>query len=515
MANKLFTTVQVKAPPTNVFDLTHDHKTSFPMGTLVPVCVVEAVPGDKFHINSQSLIRLAPMVAPVMHRIDATIHYFFVPNRLNWEGWEEFITNTPTGGVLPAFPYITVNDGINPMTRLLEWMGVPTADNADQTQSRNISAMAFASFQRIYNEYYRDQNLETELDIDLVDGNNNANAALRTVRNRAWEHDYFTSALPFAQKGSPVPIPIANFEDVYVRAVPAPPTRPDGTLISVTATSAGPDNNPLGVNAEDPSAGSGIVTPNFLYAQTSALAPNSTTINDLRTAIRTQEYLEKNARGGSRLSEWIRVHFNVVSSDARLQRPEYITGVKTPVTISEVLNTTGTDELPQGNMAGHGLSVVNGNYGSYFCEEHGYIIGIMSIMPKTAYQQGIPKHFLKIDDPFQFYTPEFANIGEQQILNEELYAYTATADGVFGYIPRYTEYKYHNNYVSGEFRSSLNFWHMGRIFATQPALNAAFITSDPTTRIFAVETDVDHCYVHVLNSIKAIRRMPKFGTPTF
>jgi len=183
-----------------------------------------------------------------------------------------------------------------------------------------------------------------------------------------------------------------------------------------------------------------------------------------------------------------------------------------------VLNTTGEElGLPQGNMSGHAISVGNGRDGHYFCEEHGYIMGIMSVMPKTAYQQGIPKHFLKIDDPFEYFWPSFANIGEQPIQNQELYADQAANDQVetFGYTPRYAEYKFQSSRVSGDFQASLDYWHLGRKFATPPALNQEFIECVPDTRIFAVEDGVDNIYVHVLNKIRAVRPMPKFGNPTF
>jgi hypothetical protein len=180
-----------------------------------------------------------------------------------------------------------------------------------------------------------------------------------------------------------------------------------------------------------------------------------------------------------------------------------------------VLNTTGTTEAPQGTQAGHAISVTSGQYGSYYCEEHGYIMGLMSILPKTAYQQGIPKHFLKTDR-LDYYWPSFAHLGEQEIQNRELYANSATPTGTFGYIPRYAEYKFMPSRVAGDFQDTLDFWHMGRIFATEPTLSQAFIEADPTTRIFAVEDpEEDNLYCHVLNKINASRRMPIFGTPAF
>jgi hypothetical protein len=323
------------------------------------------------------------------------------------------------------------------------------------------------------------------------------------IRNRAWEHDYFTSALPFAQKGAAVDIPLGVIDqNVLVKS---------NSAANQVLTSTPTNQN---IQSE-----TGVFTPfpNTLFAATEGIELEPTTINDLRRAFKLQEWLEKNARGGTRYVESILAHFGVRSSDARLQRPEYITGSKSPIVISEVLNTTGIDgELPQGNMAGHGISVAGGNDGTYYCEEHGYIIGIMSILPKPSYSQGIPKHFLKAH-PLDYYWPSFANIGEQPIENQELYAYTANAQDTFGYTPRYAEYKYLQNRIAGDFRTTLNYWTLSREFATQPALNQQFIECNPedTDRIFAVQDGTDPIYVQVVNKIYARRKMPVYGTPTF
>lgn len=510
----LFTQVEFTKIKSNVFDLSHDVKLSLKMGTLVPVMVTECIPGDKFRIGCQSLLRFAPLVAPVMHRMDVTFHYFFVPNRLLWSNWENYITQTKVSGSVPACPFISINGTSAAMSNapLLNYMGIPNFGAAGTTQI--INPMAIAAYQKIYSEFYRDQNLVTDVpqSYTLGDGDNTANIAnLIPLRRRAWEHDYFTACLPTPQKGTGVDIPIGGFDDVVVRAA----KDPDGGT-SVLDSIGGTINTDQTVTADTPSAGSGI-TPDGgdLFAKTSDLSIESTTITDLRRAFKLQEWLEKAMRGGSRYIEFIRSMFGVHSSDKRLQRPEYITGVKTPVVISEVLNTTGTEDLPQGNMAGHGVSVTTGKYGSYYCEEHGYIIGIMSVMPKTAYQQGIPKHFLKTNSAFDYYFEQFAHIGEQAVQNKELYAFTATGDDTFGYIPRYSEYKFENNRVAGDFRDTLDFWHLGRQFLAQPSLNQTFIECVPDTRIFAVEDGSDYLWCHVYNQVTASRKMPFFGSPKF
>jgi hypothetical protein len=500
MKPNLFNSIKLQRPKKNVFDLTHDVKLSAEMGNLTPILTLECVPGDKFELGCESLIRFAPMIAPVMHRMDVTMHYFFVPNRILWDNWEKFITDANSGAVSP---YISYDNGYDPdQKKFLDYMGIPPFPAGGVAQ--NINALPLAAYGAIYNEYYRDQNLIAPLTYKLEDGAQTVPAwyaGCTYLKKRAWEHDYFTASLPFAQKGAAVDIPLGEISgDALVRT--------SGASTTVLTTGAG--QTVSNATSTPPFA------PNQLFAETDGLELQPTTINDLRRAFRLQEWLEKNARGGTRYIENILTHFGVRSSDKRLQRPEYITGVKSPVVISEIVNTTGAvGELPQGNLAGHGISVSSGRSGSYYCEEHGYIIGIMSVMPKTAYQQGIPKTYLK-NDTLDYFWPSFAHIGEQPVTNNEIYAYTASANDTFGYVPRYAEYKYMPSRVAGDFRTTLDYWHLGRKFATQPALNAAFVNCDATKRIFAVDDpEGDSLYCHVLNKIKAVRPMPKFGTPMF
>lgn len=511
MAKKnLFTQVELTKIKSNVFDLSHDVKLSFKMGELIPIMCTECVPGDKFQISCESLLRFAPLVAPVMHRMDVSMHYFFVPNRILWNHWEEFITNTEVAGSVPAAPVFAIT-GASPSTgTLLDYMGVPEV--AGMTGTIYVNALPFAAFQSIYNEYYRDQNLVTEVQSTVVDGNNAINSNCNAMRTRAWGHDYFTAALPFAQKGDPVQIPIGSQRVVLDGSVTTGQEFKDASNHALPTTGAVTGTAVTGVL--DVGGVESVLDPaGTLITEDSGQAAN---ITDLRRAFKLQEWLERAARGGTRYIEFIKSMFGVFSSDKRLQRPEYITGVKTPVVISEVLNTTGTDDAPQGNMAGHGVSVTQGNYGSYFCEEHGWIIGIMSCIPQTAYQQGIPKKFLKTS-PFDYYFEQFAHIGEQAIQNQELYIHSTVAERTetFGYIPRYAEYKFENNRVAGDFRSTLDFWHLGRQFSSLPALNQSFIECVPDTRIFAVEDGTDYLWAHVYNKVKAVRKMPFFGSPHF
>lgn len=493
-----FNTVQFSKPNRNYFDLSYDHKTSLDMGWLVPICYLEVVPGDKFRISCESIIRFMPLVSPVMHRFNAFIHYFFVPYRLLWDGWEDFMVKTDS---VPAHPTLPIAEGAVEDAKLLDYLGLNSAGNLG---SFNVSALPMSAYQFVYNEYYRDQNLVTEVPYKLVNGNNIANyTQLTTLRKRSWMHDYFTSALPWAQKGSPVELPLGTWAQVRASNDIVPENYTSWDALPNDIQVAG-----MGDNADIPG-----VIPNTLYADLSTAT--AATITDLRRALKLQEWLERNAVAGTRYTEYILAHYGVRSSDARLQRPEYITGVKSPIVISEVLNTTGEDGgLPQGNQSGHGIGVMSGKYGTYFAEEFGCIIGIMSVMPLTSYQQGVPRHFLKTDK-FDYYTPEFALIGEQEVTIRELYAEAATGTDLFGYQSRYVEYKYNPSITTSQMKTTLSSWTCTRIFDTQPALNQAFVECTPRKDIFAVTSPTeDALVVHVLNKIGATRLMPVYGTPT-
>nr|QJB21651.1 MAG: major capsid protein [Microvirus sp.] len=482
----------------STFDLSHTRKLSMKIGELVPVLVQEVVPGDRFEISTESMIRLAPLTAPVMHRMNSTIHYFFVPNRILWDKWEDFITGNEQI-TLPLVKHYYAAAG-----SLQDHLGLPTGHGFEDAAT-DINSLPFRAYHKIWNDFYRDANLEEEYDLD------DPYIVNQPLRVRAWEKDYFTSALTNPQKGNAVSI--------------------DGKLNYMQSSHVFTNTG------ETPALGSHIKTslvPNYddsLLLQdgepTSLRIENvesvSIDVEDLRLATRLQRWLERNARAGTRYAEHLLAHWGVYTKDSRLQRAEYLGGGKTPVVISEVPNTTGTVDAPQGTLAGNGLSIGKSNQATKFVEEHGYIMAIMSVIPETAYFQGIPRMFdrkLNLD----FYYPEFAQLGEQEIKNQEIFMTDdpAVNEATFGYQSRFAEYKYAPSTVHGEFRETLKFWHMARHFDELPLLNDNFIKADAIDdplspagpwRIFAVN-EAEQLYVQLYHQIKATRPMPFLNDPT-
>lgn len=508
--NKQFQKVKVFAPKLNKFDLSHERKFSFFMGGLYPVMKQEILPGDRFRVNTSVMMRLAPMIAPVMHRVDVTIHYFFVPNRLVWSEWEDFITGGRLGTAAPVHPYITPDEAVKDTGALAKgtvWdmFNCQTFEDTDPdiVLPMNVSALPFRAYQLIYDEYYRDQNLQAALDISTASGQVTGAELTKILsrRTRCWEKDYFTSALPFAQRGGSVALPF----DVDVEyKFPAKLRDNIGPLSGPVEGEVGTGD--LNVSADD-------ATLENIESLTS-----NVTINDLRRSIAIQRFLENNALGGGRYTEQLLVRWGVISDDARLQRPEYLGGGRQPVVMSEVLQTAETGETPQGNMAGHGFSVGSSNAFTRRFKEHGYVIGMMSVMPRTAYQNGVPRDMTRFDK-YDYAQPELAGIGEQEVKLHELW-YDPTnvgyeANKTFGYQSRYAEYKYMCDSVHGDFRDDYSYWHMGRIFTSEPALNEAFVRADPTQRIFAVtDPTVNKLYCQLYHKVDALRPLPYFSTPS-
>lgn len=503
----IFSGILANKPGKNKFNLSNESKLSGQMGWLMPIMHHEVIPGDKFRGSSEVFLRFAPMIAPILHRVNVYVHFFFVPNRLLWDDWEDFITGGPDGTASPTFPKMNITSANYNTTwvkgSVADYFGLPVDFATWSGSNFGISALPFRAYHKIYNEYYRDQNLQDENPNITTNGGNlslDEISALNTLQQRAWEKDYFTSALPWSQRGADVEIPV-QYKEASSFLVNGTDQPTPGSLDVVIDT--------LGGNIRDSANAQGVID-NI----------SGITVEDLRRSTKLQQWLERSARGGARYIEQILSHFGVKSSDARLQRPEYIGGGVQNVVISEVLSTVEADQvagsLPQGNMSGHGISVGRSNRFSKFFEEHGQLIGIMSVLPRTAYQQGVERTFRKFDK-FDFYWPEFAQLGEQEINNTELYL-DATSETNrntdFGYTSRYAEYKWKKSTVSGDFRDDLYYWHMGRIFANQPVLNGDFVKSDPTQRIFAIVDPAEHkLYGQVYNSVSAIRPIPYWNIP--
>jgi len=510
----IFSGILANKPGRNKFNLSHERKLSGQMGQLLPILNAEVLPGDKWQVSSEIMMRFAPMLAPIMHRVNVYTHFFFVPNRLLWDDWEDFITGGPDGLEVPSFPKMQITSA-NYNTdwikgSVADYFGLPIDFATWSGPNFQISALPFRAYYEIYKEYYRDQNLE---DVDSRITTTGANlgldeiSALLEIRQRAWEKDYFTSALPWAQRGADVLLPTdINYS-------------PNAQIRDTTGAVRG-EVQPLGEDGLG-NAVSGLDTQQQ-GIQIQNLESLGITVEDLRRSTRLQEWLERSARGGARYVEQILSHFGVKSSDARLQRPEYLGGGVANAVISEILQTSGSPgdtnytPTPLGEMAGHGIAVGRSNRFRKYFEEHGQIIGMMSVLPKTAYSQGVDRSFRKFDK-FDFYWPEFAQLGEQEILNHEIYldpASEGARETTFGYTSRYAEYKYHKSIVAGDFRDDLAYWHMARDFTSLPALNEDFVKSDPTQRIFAIEDETEHkLYAQIYNAISAIRPIPYYNIP--
>lgn len=512
----IFSKVKMSVPDQSTFNLTHDVKLSMKMGVLTPSMLMECLPGDKVRIKPTSMLRFAPLISPVMHRINVVTDFYFVPNRILWPTWERFITKESDAEA----PYIDL-DGLSVgIGSLADYLGIPTGA---YTTGIRINAMPFAAYLKIWDEFYRDQNLQDEQFIQLAPGDNTAAFSVwlsASPLRRAWMHDYFTSCLPFAQKGDSVQLPLTQQSDIPVEWVPNSSgssgwLNPDGT-----PASEGDIYNVTGPVPFLRSTGIAGLTDKITYDPRGSLEvdvqSNAVDINTFRWAMALQKWLEKNARGGTRYIESILSHFGVRSSDARLQRPEFIGRQSGKMVISEVLATAEntTANVPVGQMAGHGISFDSGDMFQYLTEEHGFIIGLINVQPVTAYQQGLHRMWSR-ETYLDYAFPTFANLGEQEVKNKEVKAITALdPDGTFGYLPRYAEYKNLPNRVAGEMRSSLDFWHLGRIFSDDPVLNEEFIACEPSTRIFAVtDPDEDHIFAHIMNEVYATRKLPYFGTP--
>lgn len=511
----IFTQALMARPETSRFDLAHDFQFSGQMGKLMPTLVLECIPGDVHELSHATMVRMAPMIAPIMHRLNVHHHFFFVPNRILWSEWESWIT-----GETDVNPPVIPLGGQNILPSSLgNYMGLPKGTFPDM----KVNALPFAAYTKIWDEFYRDQNLQAEKFKPLVAGNNTGDYIDLVIGPpflRAWEHDYFTSCLPFTQKGDIVQVPLTSEANIPVELFTngiytGVFKDKDGNAIANGDVSQFVGNPPY---AQSVNVGTTPAAYDPRGSLVVDIQQDAVDINTFRKALRLQEFLERDARGGTRYIENILAHFGVKSSDQRLQRPEYICGSSQTVTISEVLATAENTEavVPVGNMAGHGISVNGSDSTRYRVEEHGWIIGIMSCRPRTSYMNGLHRMFTR-HTRLDYAWPTFAHLGEQAVFNYEVYANNTDPEqlrGTFGYQSRYAEYKYMNSRVAGDFADNLDFWHLGRKFDTPPALNSDFIECIPSNRIFAVQESLnDHLWIYCMLNIQSKRPLPKHGIP--
>lgn len=487
------------------------------LGELVPCGLTEVLPGDSIQQSTNVLLRCSPLLAPVMHPVHVRIHHWFVPHRLVWEDWEDFITGGPDGMDASVFPTITMPAvGGAPVGSLADYLGVPTAIN-----SLEVSALPFRGYNLIWNEWYRDQDLQAELAWSKASGPDTTTST--ALQNCAWEKDYFTSSRPWEQKGPAITVPIGTSAPVMGIAAlsgsnyavygtadglsTGTPMKQSGNVPAYPGLqnwSVLVDNAGLGLRVQGNNTNK---NPEIYADLTNASA---VTVNLLREALALQRFEEARARYGSRYTEYLR-YLGVRSSDARLQRPEYLGGGKQTIQFSEVLQTAEGEDTPVGELRGHGIAAMRSNRYRRFFEEHGYVFTFMSVKPKTIYAQGLPRTWNRRTKE-DFWQKELQHIGQQEVLNKEVYAAHAQPNGTFGFQDRYDEYRRTESTIAGEFRTSLlDFWHFARIFGGSPALNADFVKCVPTERTFAVPSQ-DVLYVMAKHSIQARRLVAGSGT---
>lgn len=536
---KGFSTVQLKRPARSYFDLSHEKRLSTRMGRLTPIFVSETLPDDTFKMNSEVMIRLAPLIAPIMHRVNVYVHFFFVPNRLLWKDWENFITNGRLGTETPPVPpnvgmqsVLTRNANYLDIGSNMDYLGFPNIPDASQASyaGRNVDLMPIAAFYKCWYDYYRDRNyVADDSFLPLASGTTVDNNLIDTLfypRFRDWQKDYFTSSLPWTQRGNEVLMPLQG--SGVVTYLPTSKLKITGGADVAGDTLVG---RRVGIGASgDMIVGmannsTGGQTGRVENIQSVSLTSSDVSINDLRRAVRLQEWMERNALAGSRYVESLWAHFGRKSSDGRLQRAEYLGGGKVTVKISEVVTTAYSEDdaaqtVPPANLAGHGISFGNTNRFTYNCEEHGFVIGLMSVMPTSAYMQGAPRMFFGRNTFLDYPWPTFAHLGEQEVFKYELYAdptnITAdrTTQPVFGYQSRYADWKYIHSSTHGDLRTSLDFWHLTRKFASSPVIGAAFCRFEDSLqdRVFNV-SGVDTLWTYIYNNVSVVRSLPYYGTP--
>lgn len=526
----MFTKIPIQRPKKAKFNPSHRVKGTCNLGYLIPVFSKDVLPGDSWQMDSGLMARISPLVAPMMHEVDIKLYSFYTPYRLVWDEFKDYITKGRLGTTEPVHPYITYSDATKHRFvpgELADYLDLQMKIQADPldpvTNVRGFSALPFRVYLNIWNEYFLNDNLN-QPPIPFSKGSGDATgdfSALTSLRLRQWEADRYVSALPFAQRGDAVIMPVdvtltyKPISDIYAEDG----TEPGGGGV-VGTQPLDPGNLTkmiVGANATPEIDGGEFGR----VENIDSIEGTSLNINEFREALALQKWMENNARGGSKYVDQLLVRWGVKSSDARLQRPEYLGGASAPLVISEVLSTVqfegATDDLPQGNMSGHGIGVGSSNGFRRYFEEHGLIMTLMCIIPRTGYMQGVDKKFTRFD-ALDWANPEFANLGEEQILRQELYfdpeGAVDSGNTLFGYTPRFSDYKFFPSTAHGEMRTTLKHWTMNREFDSPPELNMDFVECNPTYRVFAVEdSSVHHVYYQIDHRISILRSLPYYGMP--
>jgi len=512
--------------PRSSFVQEKTHKTTIDAGYLIPIYLIEVLPGDTMNLSMTAFARLATPLYPVMDNMYINTSFFFVPYRLVWPNFKKMMGEqaNPADSISYTVPQVVSKASGYDINSLQDYMGLPTLGQVTAGQTVSHSTLPLRAYNLVYNEWYRDENLQNSVVVDLDDGPD-----LYTdysLLRRGKRKDYFTSALPWPQKAaSSVALPLGTSAPVLSNATEIQWRGGTGAMTAfvMPATAGNPPTtvaNTTGANANWGPAGNNATG---LYADLSTAT--AATINQLRQSIAIQQLLEKDARGGTRYTEIIRQQFGVVSPDARLQRPEYLGGGDSPITVNPIAQTSGTSAsgttTPLGNLAAVGAGLHRSGFHQSFTE-HGIIIGLLSIRADLTYQQGIERWWNR-STRYDFYTPVFANLGEQSVLNKEIYCKgdaTAADSAVFGYQERWAEYRYSPNMITGLFRSTaagtIDPWHLAQKFTSLPTLNTTFIQdTPPVSRVIAVGSAANgqQFILDTLFRNKMARPMPMYSVP--
>lgn len=492
--------------PRSSFDRSSGHKTTFDSGYLIPLYWDEVLPGDTFTMNMTVFARLATPLHPFMDNLFCNSFFFFVPYRLLWNNFQKFMgqQDNPGDSVDYLIPRMIAPAGGYGEQTIYDYFALPT-----KVAGYSHSSLPLRAYNLIWNEWFRDQNLQNS--VTVPKGDTDDPTATYTLLRRGKRHDYFTSALPWPQKGPGVDIPLGT-------KAPIASDNSSGGSLGINLPLFGPGNYAMGTSGTTlVSSGTPATAGAAMYADlTQATAA---TINQLRQAFQIQKLYERDARGGTRYTEIIRAHFNVVSPDARLQRPEYLGGGQTPVNVQQVPQTSSTasQPSPQGSLAAYGTMSFSGHGFSKSFTEHGVIIGLVSVRADLNYQEGLNKAWSR-RTKLDFYWPALSHIGEQTVLNKEIYTQGTSADDLaFGYQERFAEYRYRPSVITGRMRSnatqSLDTWHLAQDFTALPALNAAFIQDNPPiNRVIAVQTEPQFILDSYMK-LRCARPMPVYGVP--